>query len=190
MMKHRKPNRLKQYDYSRDGFYFVTICTHNKISHFGEIFKDQLQLNQSGEIIKQQWLWLAKQNPYVEHDEYVIMPNHIHGIVIINRSAAVGNSRDCSLQQTEIKIKSLSELMGAFKSTSSKLIHRAGSHEFKWQKSFYDHIIRNDNALFRIRRYIQHNPLQWEYDQENINDIPLTNKKKFWREYLTNRQQC
>jgi len=183
-MKNRKPNRLKNYDYSRDGFYFVTVCTYNRNWYFGEIQNGQMRLNQYGEIVKQQWLWLQEQYPYIEHDQYVIMPNHVHGIVLINRSAAanVGNSRDCSLQKS--KIKSLSELMGSFKTTSSKLIHRAGSHEFKWQKSFYDHIIRNDRSLENIRKYIANNPLKWEYDQENINDIPLEDKKRFWREYL------
>ena len=181
-MKHRKPNRLKNYDYSRDGFYFVTICTHNRKHYFGEIYNRRMQLNRYGKIVQKQWLWLAEQYPYVEHDEHVFMPNHVHGIVIINRSAVanVGNGRDRSLP----KIKPLSELIGAFKTTSSKLIHRAGLVEFRWQKSFYDHIIRNDRSLFHIRKYIQNNPLQWEYDQENLNNIPIEEKKKFWRDYF------
>jgi len=99
-MQCRKANRLADYDYSRDGFYFITICTHNRKCSFGDIHDVQMQLNQLGEIVKTQWLWLAAQYRYVEHDQFVIMPNHIHGIVIINHSAAanVGNGRGRSLK--------------------------------------------------------------------------------------------
>ena len=101
---------------------------------------------------------MAEQYTYVELDAYVIMPNHFHGIISI-----VGNGRDRSLQ----KIKPLPELVGAFKTTSSKLIHKAGFTEFRWQKSFYDHIIRNETSLLRIREYIANNSLQWHLDIEN-----------------------
>jgi len=184
MMKHRKPNRLKHNDYSRPGWYFVTICTHDKVHQFGRIEDGEMVLNSYGEVAQKYWLEIPNHFEIVEPDEYVIMPNHVHGIVIINRSAAanVGNSRDCSLQKS--KIKSPSELMGSFKTTSSKLIHRAGSHEFKWQKSFYDHVIRNDRGLENIRKYIANNPLKCEDDLENDNVIPLAKKKKFWRGFF------
>ena len=112
------------------------------------------------------------------------MPNHVHGILIID-SEEVGNGRDRSLQDNLTqKVKSLPELIGAFKTTSSKLIHESGLSTFKWQKSFHDHIIRNDKFLDRIRKYIHCNPLKWEYDQANKNDILLEQKKKFWKEFL------
>jgi putative transposase len=98
----------------------------------------------------------------VNIDEYVIMPNHIHGIIIIKNS--VGNGCDRSLQ-----IKSLSSLIGAFKTTSSKLIRNENVKEFKWKKSFYDRIIRDNNELNRIRKYIQDNPANWAQDENNIN---------------------
>jgi REP element-mobilizing transposase RayT len=106
------------------------------------------------------------------------MPNHCHGILIIDPD--VGNGRNRSLP----KIKPLFELIGAFKTTSSKKIHEAGLREFKWQKSFYDHVIRNDKSLYRIRKYIINNPLKWEYDQENFNNISKREKKIFWKEFL------
>jgi len=184
-MRHeRKTIRLKDYDYSRNGFYFVTICTKDRIEQFGEIKNEAMIISDFGEIVKQQWLWLKEQYSYVGIDEYIVMPNHFHGILLID-SEEVGNGRDRSLQDNPAqKVKPLPELIGAFKTTSSKLIHESGLSIFKWQKSFHDHIIRNDKSLDRIRKYIHYNPLKWEYDQENKNDILLEQKKKFWKEFL------
>ena len=158
-LKERKLNRLAGFDYSNSGYYFVTICTKNRINYFGNIVDGQMMLNTYGQIVEHQWVWLQKQYKYVQLDEYIIMPNHLHGIVII-----VGNGRDHSLQE-KTKIKSLSELIGAFKTTSSKLIHKTGLKYFQWQKSFYDHIIRNEHSLFRIQEYIRNNPAKWALDR-------------------------
>ena len=165
-LKERKLNRLTGFDYSNGGYYFVTICTENRINYLGNIVDGQMMLNAYGQIVEQQWIWLQKQYKYVQLDAYIIMPNHIHGIVIID-NVVVGNSRDHSLQE-KTKIKSLSELIGAFKTTSSKLIHETGLKYFQWQKSFYDHIIRNERSLFRIQEYIRNNPAKWELDRDYI----------------------
>jgi len=132
-MHTRKLNRLKEYDYSQTGFYFVTICTKNRIHYFGEINNGQIILNRIGEIVNRQWLWLAQQYPFVRLDQHIVMPNHVHGILILD-GELVGNGRDRSPPDSESnqKIKSLSELIGAFKTTSSKLIHESGLLEFKW----------------------------------------------------------
>jgi REP element-mobilizing transposase RayT len=168
-MDQRKPNRLKNYDYSQNGYYFVTICTRNRQEWFGKIKNGVMELNRNGEIVEKQWKWLAKQYSDIELDVYEIMPNHVHGIIRINvrngREITVGNGRDRSLHR---KIKSLPELIGAFKTTSSKMIHNNGVIEFRWQKSFYDHVIRNELSLNRIREYIKNNPRQWDSDRENI----------------------
>ena len=119
-------------------------------------------LNEYGEIVKERWLWLQDQYNYVKCCEYAIMPNHFHGILIID--TIVGAGRDLPLQ----KIKPLSELIGAFKTTSSKLIHQTGLNEFRWQRSFYDHIIRNESSLNNIRQYIRQNPLNWDTDKNNL----------------------
>ena len=184
-MKHeRKTTRLKDYDYSKNGFYFVTTCTKDRAEHFGEIKDEKMILNNFGDIVKQQWMWLEEEYSYVDTDEYAVMPNHFHGILIID-SEQVGNGRDRSLQDNPTKkIKALSELIGAFKTTSSKLIHQSGLSIFHWQKSFYDHIIRNDKSLDQIRKYIHYNPLKWEYDPENQNEISREQKKKFWKNFL------
>ena len=129
-----------------------------------------MALNEFGKIIKKQWVWLAKQYSYVYLDEYVIMPNHIHGIIGICREQIniVETGRDLSLQ---LKIKSLSELIGAFKTTSSKLIRQNGLSDFRWQRSFYDHIIRNAKSLEKIRKYIYYNPVKEEYDRNNSENL-------------------
>jgi len=118
-------------------------------------------LNEWGLIVQRQWEWLARQYAYVQLDEFVVMPDHMHGIIIMN---TVGNGRDRSIT----KIKSLPQLIGAFKTTSSKIIHQQGLHNFRWQKSFYDHIIRNEKSLNHTRRYIIDNPVKWGVDEHDL----------------------
>jgi len=182
--KDRKLNRWTGYDYTMPGQYFVTICTQNRICHFGEVADGKMVLNDLGEIVKQQWLWLAEHFNYIKLDEWQIMPNHFHGIVeIINENYydqvsaglifedkhSVGNGRDRSLHNpNNSKIKPLPEIIGAFKTTSSKLIHRKQKDlTFTWQKSFHDRVIRNEEELINIRYYIQQNPVRWHEDENN-----------------------
>ena len=169
-MKNRKTNRLERYDYSQGGCYFVTICVKERQSLFGEIIQDGMVLNQTGVIVNSRWQWLSERYEYVELDEYVIMPNHFHGILIIQTR----KDRSRPVPTDALKIKSLSELIGAFKTTSSKRIRENGFAYFQWQRSFYDHVIRNDDDLNRIREYIQNNPLKWSLDEYNpINQAQL-----------------
>jgi REP element-mobilizing transposase RayT len=119
-------------------------------------------LNEYGLIAEKQWHWLSGQYPYVILHEFVVMPNHIHGIIEIN-SDIVRTGRDRPLPQP--KIKSLSELVGAYKTTVSKQIHLAGFIEFQWQRSFHEQIIRDENALETISDYIFKNPLNWKQDK-------------------------
>ncbi len=151
----RKQNRLRIWDYSTPHWYFVTICTQNHREWFGNIDEGKMHLNEFGGIVQKQWLWLKGKYNYINLDEFIVMPNHFHGIIIITEDN-VGAGRDLpenivqrkkrtspdlSLQKS-VKIKSLSELIGVFKTTSSKLIHRSGFPDFSWQRSYYDHIIR------------------------------------------------
>jgi len=120
----------------------------------------------------------------VRLDEHIIMPNHIHGIVIIDSGELVGNRHACSLPKAR-QYQKLPVAIGSYKSAVSREINRIQNKlHFKWQKSFYDHIIRNDKSLYRIRRYIRYNPLKWEYDRENQNEIPAEQKTKFWKEFF------
>jgi REP element-mobilizing transposase RayT len=160
-LPNRKLNRLTEYDYSKGGYYFVTICTLGKEHYFGKVENEIMIKNDFGNIVEKQWLWLHQNYQYVELDYYVVMPNHFHGIIII----------DPSLITVDVKIKSLSELVGAFKTTSSKIIHSTGLEVFCWQKSFYDRIIRNEKELFKIRQYIHNNPLKWEIEKNNPSNL-------------------
>jgi len=141
-----KSRRLKNYNYSQNGHYFVTTVVKNRTPCFGKIINQKMVLNSYGQIVYKQWLWLGQNFSFIRLDEFTVMPDHFHGVM------EIGNIID-------YKIKSLSEIIGAFKTTSSKLIHQFGLTDFKWQKSFYDHIIRDDESLNRIRFYIKNNAI-------------------------------
>ncbi|HPO65480.1 MAG TPA: transposase [Bacteroidales bacterium] len=162
---HRRSIRLKGYDYSQSGAYFVTLCTQNRACLFGDIVGGEMRLNDTGKIVADSWRWLASQYDYVELDEWVVMPNHIHGIIIVHDCR--GDSR---ITPTE-KRKPIGRLIGAFKTVSTKHINimRGTPGIPVWQRNYYEHIIRNDTSLNRIRAYIVNNPIQWELDMENSN---------------------
>jgi REP element-mobilizing transposase RayT len=200
-MKNRKRNRMQGFDYSKDAIYFITSCTKNRIHHFGEIMDGKMQLNDFGEIAKNQLEWLEKQYPYIELHNYIVMPNHIHILMEINRVAGsgrdltnnnddlsnndwetvnvgtgrgfVGTGRDLSLRR---KIKSISSIMGAYKTTTSKQIHLLENYEFSWQRSFHDHIVRNENSFNNIYNYITDNPSRWKEDTFNKETNPNFNE--------------
>jgi len=167
-MLQRKLNRLKEFDYASDNTYFITICVQNRITCLGDIVENRMILNKFGLIIQKQWLWLFDQYKYLLCSEFQIMPNHFHAILSIDKYCLL-NTADGTVATVpydpDFKIKSLSQIIGAFKTTSSKIIHNDGFLEFKWQKSYYDHIIRNQNDFERIRDYIINNPLNWSTDK-------------------------
>ena len=126
-MRTRKHNRLRDYDYRTPGAYFITTVVRDRRNTFGEVKDGENHLTAYGETLVEQWHWLHKQYLHITLDQFVVMPNHFHGIVI------VGTGRDLSLQP---KTKSLSELVGAFKTTSSKRIHQLGCHRFNGRDHF------------------------------------------------------
>ncbi len=154
-MKNRKRKRLPEYDYSQDNLYFVTSCVQGRVCSFGEVINQKMILNENGIIAEKQWYWLSEQYSYLKLHAFVVMPNHIHGIIEIKRN------RDESKQ----KIKPLSQLMGAYKTTTSKQIHLLGNSSFAWQRSFHDHIIRNEQSFENISKYIDINPIKWNEDK-------------------------
>lgn len=170
----RKGNRLKNFDYSQSGYYFVTICSKNMWKYFGDIHHNMMCLNDLGAVVAQQWVWLERQYADVSLDAWCVMPNHFHGILGIgvgDLNNQVGTGRDLSvrfnlnnLAPPQLK-KSLSGYIGAFKTTSSKIIRRDFSPEFRWHRSFHDRIIRNNQELGRIRQYIWDNPKAWHRDR-------------------------
>ncbi len=162
-MRERKLTRLAGYRYTTPGAYFITTVVDDRSDMLGKIAAGEIYLSRYGEIVSERWKWLGNHYSYLGLDTFVVMPNHFHGILHLNEGH-VGNGRDHSVLD---RVKSLSELIGAFKTTSSKQIHESGNHSFRWQSSFYDRIIRNDAELHRIREYIQTNPLRWDMDIEN-----------------------
>jgi len=175
MFEKRKRNRLKEYDYSFAGYYFVTICVNDRKDYFGKIENGGCVLNKYGQIVKQILENIPVLYPYVELDYYVIMPDHIHIIIIIDPSNInVVTGRDLSQRdEPKLKIKSLSEIIGAFKTMSSKELHLKGLEEFKWQRSFYDRIIRDERELYQLRKYIEQNPLSLEIEKELPDNLTI-----------------
>ena len=175
MHQKRKRNRLKEYDYSQGAYYFVTICVNDRRDYFGSVKNDKCVLNECGKVAKQILESIPVLYPYVELDYYVIMPDHIHIIIIIDPSNVnVVTGRDLSLiKKPRLKIKSLSEIIGAFKTMSSKALHEKGIKEFKWQRSFNDRVIRNEKELYQIRKYIEQNPLSLEIEKELPDNLTI-----------------
>ena len=167
--KSRKQNRLNGYDYSANGYYSVTICTQNREYIFGDIANNEMALNQYGDIVKNSWLDLPNHHENIGLDQFIIMPNHIHGIIIINNPVGNGPARSSNNHTNN----NLSVIIGSYKSTVTKQINRINDNTFKWQKSFHDHIIRIDKSLNNIREYIINNPKNWELDENNINSLEV-----------------
>jgi len=161
--------RLHGWDYSSPGCYFVTICVKNKECFLADVENGKAIVNVFGKIVDSRWTWLTNQYSYLQSDAFVVMPNHVHGLVrIIPNSAVTG--RDLSLPTHApaiAKNKSLSDIIGAFKMTSSKDIHLAGFPNFFWQRSFYEKIIRSEREANAVRQYIMENHLNWDRDDEN-----------------------
>jgi len=153
---HRRSNRLRNYDYTRAGVYFVTLCTWRRECLLGEIVEGTMVLNEPGSVAASAWTDLSNHYRHIELDAFVIMPNHVHGLIAF-----------CD-EPTE-KRHGLSEIIRGFKTFSSRSInairHNHGCPV--WQRNYHDRIIRNEHELTHARSYIVNNPLKWEHDKEN-----------------------
>jgi REP element-mobilizing transposase RayT len=168
-LHYRKTIRLKEYDYSSPGEYFVTLCTHQRDDIFGTIVNESVCLSPAGNIIKQYWEEIPKHFENVELDEFIIMPNHIHGIIVLTEPIGVIHESPLPMTQRQRRTMTLSKIIGRFKMLTAKeinLMHNAPGHPV-WQRNYYEHIIRNDKDLNNIREYIVNNPMQWHVDEEN-----------------------
>jgi len=184
MIKNRLSIRLKNYDYSQQGLYFITICTQNRKCIFGEIIDGKMVLNEFGLIINKNWKKLINRF-HVQLDEYVTMPNHFHGIIGIKQRNPVGVSfmkPSSSFMKPEIKMAisksnhhmglinqtpTLGLIIRYFKSKCTYEIHQNKFIYDVFQRNYYEHIIRNENNLHKIRIYISKNPTTWERDRNN-----------------------
>ena len=158
----RKYIRLQDYDYSNPGYYYITICTHNRKELFGEIKNNQIILNKFGIIIDKIWKEIPNHYSDIELDTYIIMPNHIHGIIKINNPVGDGHAHPVN------KSNNIPTMIGSFKSAVSKQIRKSENNSFHWQRFFYDHQIHTTNSLNNIRKYILANPMNWDNDENNI----------------------
>lgn len=165
-MPTRKPyKRLQGYDYTKPNYYFVTIGTYQQQELFGQIIDDEMLVNDAGSMVQSILSGLSQFYPYVLIDKHVIMPNHIHAIIIIDcNQIGLGNGPAQRPAPTDL---SLSDIIYGFKSITTKRyidgVNNKGWQLFNkkiWQRSFYDHIIRNDRSLKKIRQYIVNNPVK------------------------------
>ena len=172
--------RLEGYNYSQPGEYFVTICIQNHKCLFGQVIDSEMRLNNAGEIAKQCWEEIPRHFVNVVLDEFVVMPNHVHGIIILNEieNEVLSNEmiihshgRDVQLNvSTKISPKrgSLSVIIRTYKAAVTLACRNNGCDGFHWQPRFHDHIVRGEKDLENIRDYIINNPLNWWFDDENL----------------------
>jgi REP element-mobilizing transposase RayT len=169
---HRHSIRLKGYDYSQSGAYFVTLCTHNRECLFGEIVDNEMILNNYGKIVYEEWFVSTKIRNEIQlfENEFVVMPNHIHGIVWINSNFIDVGANGRSPRQRGPGQKSLSSFIAGYKSSVTKRINQIrqtqGTHV--WQRNYYEHIICTETELQRIREYIVNNAIKWENDENYL----------------------
>jgi len=168
--RNRQSIRLPGYDYSRVGAYYITICARDRQCLFGEVVDRHMQLNQAGRIICSVWDDLPRFYDGIELDAFVVMPNHVHGIVVIHQPVgAIHESPSHAVTVVQRRRMLLSKIVGRLKMVSAKQINalRGSSGQPLWQRNYYEHVIRDDGSLNRVRQYISDNPAQWEFDHEN-----------------------
>jgi len=183
--KYRIPSaRCPNWDYSSNGAYFITICTDKRILFFGSIKNKKLKLFEAGQIAERLWAEIPLHHPYIQLDAFVVMPNHVHGILIINTAnqsdykeitsnadvkppEEISNDKNATDFMSNISPKSgsLGSVIRSYKSACSNQINKMNpALNFKWQARFHDHIIRDDESFCRIRQYIINNPSKWNDD--------------------------
>lgn len=171
----RKSIRLKHYDYSLPGRYYVTICTQDRRCLFGEISGGEMILNDAGKIINRWWLEIQERFKNVALDQYQITPNHIHGVAVIvgvglpNPRGDGGRNGRGNPAPTRMERSTLGQIIAYFKYQSTKQINalRGTPGKRLWQRNFYENIIRTKNDLRKIRKYIENNPQMWDRDRNN-----------------------
>ena len=168
------------FDYSESGYYFVTICTKNRIEFFGNIKNEEMVLNDCGAVASKYWNEIPEYYKNVDIDKFIIMPNHIHGIIIINDVDAVGteyysvptdntNNLNNDIIEKKPFYGLLSNVIKLFKRACTICTRQhLNDFEFGWQRSFYDHIICDEDDLARIQQYIINNSLKWHLDRNNL----------------------
>ena len=182
----RRSMRMDRYDYTQAGIYFVTIVAQARLSLFGEVVGDEMRLNDAGEMVHKAWERLSCRFPGIEIDTFVVMPNHIHGIIVVNQPVEARTRGTLAAyvepshqpRATTRVAPTLGDVVGAYKSiTTVEYIRGVKANAWTpfpgrlWQRNYYDHIVRNNESLTGIRQYILDNPAKWAYDLENPSAI-------------------
>jgi REP element-mobilizing transposase RayT len=172
-LHHRRSIRLQGYDYTKAGVYFVTICTYQRLCLFGEIIKGQMQLNLIGQTVIALWKDIPKHFSNVELDEFILMPDHLHGIIIISQQEPSPNFPNKKYAATGTQPNSLGAIVQNFKSISTRKINRINRspRNFIWQRNYHEQIIRDESTLQNVRQYIGDNPLKWQSDRQINNPL-------------------
>ena len=178
VQRRRRSLRLNGYDYAQAGAYFITICTQDRACLFGQVIDGAMRLNDAGELATGLWQDMPVRFAGLDIDAFVVMPNHIHGILVLSDSAVtvvapLVGARDKDRAATRAA-PTIGDIVAAFKSSFTvEYIRGAKNGRWPvfnrrvWQRNYYEHIIRDEPELTRVRRYIEENPLRWEFDQEN-----------------------
>ncbi|SOD21076.1 transposase [Nitrosomonas ureae] len=179
----RKSIRLQGYDYSQAGAYFITVCTHNRMPLFGEIVDGVMVLNTAGQIVEKCWYAIPEHFPQVTLDEFVIIPNHVHGIITIGTTIGANNvgvnnvGANDYLPQPSKKApwplqhgtsRTIGSMVRGFKIGITRWFRANTNIHAVWQHNYYEHIIRNEDAYLKIAEYIQTNPQRWETDTYHV----------------------
>lgn len=180
---HRRSIRLKGWDYRAAGYYFVTICSYQREHSFGYVIDGEVVLSELGKIIMDEWLQTAVIRPHITLDQFMIMPNHLHGILIfenpteptVGASGSLAHERDNPSTSgrttgTPLQNGSLGQVIGQFKSVVTKRYNKLQNAKgIKiWQRGYYERIVRNERELNAIRKYILENPARWAEDRDNL----------------------
>lgn len=185
--------RLPDYDYTKPGAYFVTICTFKRKSLFGFIHEGEVVLNSNGKIAQLCWDEIKNHFSGVELPVCVVMPNHLHGIIIIKERVATRHAVSNDFEKSSPPTVTTSELFGkpvdgslptiirSFKSAVTKQVNisNGNKHLITWQEGYYEHVIRDEREFVQIAEYVLYNPMKWETDRENPNTINKTKPLPF-----------
>ena len=167
----RRSIRLDGYDYSQAGAYFISLVAQGRLCYFGKVVDGLMRLNDAGEMIRQVWDGLPDRFPLIAIDEFVVMPNHVHGVILLRQPAP---TTEATAGSTEGVAPRLWDVVRAFKSVTTleygKGVRGLGWQPFEkrlWQRNYYERVVRNESELGAIREYIANNPKNWELDREN-----------------------
>jgi putative transposase len=167
--------RLKEYDYSAPGAYFITVCVQDHLPIFGELSNGCMVSNDAGMMLEKEWLNLPDRFPFLQLDEYVIMPDHFHGILYLLPEERPGEHE---VRPYGTANGSLGRIIQAFKSSTTvryaEGVDKYGWKPFNkrlWQRGYYEHVVRNSEDLRLIREYISYNPSRWFVEKESVRTL-------------------